>query len=149
MAKKMSVMAAKNPKTIEKWYRNFHEKRKICIPLKAKHNLPPFLDLNSDVCHAMKGYATPNLGTLSVEMMSEYIHHVILPQMIENELKESNGELDQEQAREKVLKQYGLTKICLSTVYKWLKKLGFSYEPRKKGYYVDGQKKREKVSYRW
>jgi transposase len=81
--------------------------------------------------------------------MSEYIHHVILPQMIENELKESNGELDQEQAREKVLKQYGLTKICLSTVYKWLKKLGFSYEPRKKGYYVDGQKKREKVSYRW
>jgi hypothetical protein len=96
----------------------------------------------------MKGYATSNLGTLSVEMMSEYIHHVVLPQMIENEVKESNGELDQEQAREKVLKQYGLTKICLSTVYKWLKKLGFNYEPRKKGYYADGQEKEETVSYR-
>jgi ABC-type dipeptide/oligopeptide/nickel transport system permease component len=78
----------------------------------------------------MKGYATSNLGTLSVEMMSEYIHHVVLPQMIENEVKESNGELDQEQALEKVLKQYGLTKICLSTVYKWLKKLGFNLEKK-------------------
>ncbi len=97
----------------------------------------------------MKGYATSNLGTLSVEMMSEYIHHVVLPQMIENEVKERNGELDQEQAQEKVLKQYGLTKIYLSTVYKWLKKLWFNYEPRKIGYYVDGHKKEETVSYRW
>ena len=149
MAKKMGVTATKTPKTIEKWYRKFREKRKFCVPLKAKHNLPPFLELNPDVFHAMKEYATSNLATLSVEMMSEYIHHVVLPQMIENEVKESNGELDQEQAQEKVLKQYGLTKICLSTVYKWLKKLGFNYEPRKKGYYVDEHEKEETVSYRW
>ena len=149
MAKKMGVTATKNPKTIEKWYRNFREKRKFCVPLKAKHNLPPFLELNPDVFRAMKEYATSNLATLSVEMMSEYIHHVVLPQMIENEVKESNRELDQENAREKILKQYGLTKICLSTVYKWIKKLGFNYEPRKKGYYVDGHEKEETVSYRW
>jgi tRNA U55 pseudouridine synthase TruB len=55
MAKKMGVTAAKNSKTIEKWYRNFREKGKFCIPLKAKHNLPPFLELNPDVCRAMKG----------------------------------------------------------------------------------------------
>jgi hypothetical protein len=105
--------------------------------------------LNPDVCHTIKEYATSNLSTLSVEMMSEYIHNVVLPQLIENEVKESNKELDQESAREKILKQYGLTNICISIVYKWIKKLGFNYEARKKGYYVDGHKKEETVSYRW
>jgi hypothetical protein len=38
MVKKMGVTATKNPKTIEKWYRNFCEKQKFCIPLKAKHS---------------------------------------------------------------------------------------------------------------
>ena len=149
MAKKMGVTVAKNPKTIEKWYRNFREKQKFCIPLKPKPNLPPFLELNPDVCHTIKEYATSNLSTLSVEMMSEYLHNVVLPQLVENEVKESNEELDQESAREKILKQYGLTNICISTVYKWIKKLGFNYEPRKKGYYVDGHKKEETVSYHW
>jgi ferredoxin-like protein FixX len=35
-------------------------------------------------------------------------------------------------------KRYGLTYVCPSTVYKWMKGLGFQYETRKKGYYVDG-----------
>jgi hypothetical protein len=71
--------------------------------------------------------------------------------MIENELKDgSNEEIGQESRDVKtILKQYGLTKVCLSTVYKWMKKLGFNYEPRKKSYYVDGHEKEETISYRW
>ncbi len=39
---------------------------------------------------------------------------------------------------QELLKTYRLTCICLSTVYRWIKKLGFNYEPWKKGYYADG-----------
>ncbi len=67
-------------------------------------------------------------------MMSGYIHNVVLPKMIENELKDgSNEETGQESRDAKtILKRYVLTKVCLSSVYKWMKKLGFNYEPRKK-----------------
>jgi hypothetical protein len=48
----------------------------------------------------------------------------------------------------KVIKKYGLTKVCPATVYKWMKCLGFKYETRRKGYYVDGHEKPSTVEYR-
>jgi hypothetical protein len=42
-------------------------------------------------------------------------------------------ELYTEKAKE-ILKEYGLTFIDPSTVYQWLQKLGFRYEPRQKGW---------------
>jgi hypothetical protein len=46
-------------------------KEKLLCLLKKKNNLPPILELNPDVCSAMKTHALANLRTLSVEMMSE------------------------------------------------------------------------------
>ena len=91
---KMGISTVKNPKTIEKWYRGFRAKRCFCIPLKKKHNLPPFLELNPDVCTAIKEYGKCNLGIMSVEMMSLYLHTVIIPQMIEKEVREEEIALD-------------------------------------------------------
>jgi hypothetical protein len=51
-----------------------------------------------------------------------------------------------EKAKE-ILKEYGLTCIDPSTVYRWLQKLGFRYEPRRKGYYVDGHEKPATIEY--
>jgi hypothetical protein len=64
---KMGISTVDNAKMIEKWYRGFHGKRLFCISLKSKHNLPPILDLNPDVCAAIKEYVRANLGTMSVE----------------------------------------------------------------------------------
>jgi hypothetical protein len=41
-----------------------------------------------------------------------------------------------------------LTKSTLETVYRWLYRLGFKYEARKKGYYVDNRETPETVAYR-
>jgi hypothetical protein len=40
-----------------------------------------------------------------------------------------------------MLREYGLTQIFISTVYRWLKKLGFSYEPWQKWYFIEGNEK--------
>jgi hypothetical protein len=53
-----------------------------------------------------------------------------------------------EAALQSMYHDYGLKKICPSTIYKWLKLLGFRYEPRRKGYYLDGHEKPETISYR-
>jgi hypothetical protein len=49
---------------------------------------------------------------------------------------------------EEILQEYRLTSINPSTVYRWLIKLGFRYETRRKGYYVDGHEKPGTIEYR-
>jgi hypothetical protein len=46
--------------------------------------------------------------------------------------RRSGSELleEDEDETKAMLRKYGLTHICILTVYRWLKKLGFSYEPR-------------------
>ena len=93
-----------------------------------------------------------HLGELGIEFLSEYIHETILPNL-ESEIVEEDAKqmlkaiYDNEQ--KKVLTQYVHTCICPSTVYQWMIHLGFKYEPRKKGYYVDGHEKLATVAYHW
>jgi hypothetical protein len=92
----MGVIITANPKTIERWYRNFCETLKICIPLKEKHNLSPFLELNPDVLSTIKEYSCSKLSSLRVDTISKYVHHAVLPIVIENKLKDAhNEEIDQ------------------------------------------------------
>jgi hypothetical protein len=49
--------------------------------------------------------------------------------------------LDESACKQIIMQHYGLTKLCLGTVYRWLKLLGFTYEAHRKGNYVDGHEK--------
>ncbi len=63
--------------------------------------------------------------------------------------KKSEDQFQYEEEMQTLLKKYLLTNICLSSVSSWMKKLGFSYEPQKKNYYVDGHEKQATVAYHW
>jgi hypothetical protein len=94
-------------------------------------------------------YALSNLSQLSCESVSEYIHTVVLPEMVKDERKSNNQQdLSDGEVEKIILKRYGLTNICISTVYRWLIKLGLKYEPRQKGYDVDGHEKADTINYR-
>jgi DNA-binding transcriptional regulator YhcF (GntR family) len=149
VANRMGISITKNADTVKRWYRHFREKRKFIVSVRQKHNLPPFLELNPDVCSAIKKYACSNLNRLSVEAVVEYIHHTVLPQIARNEMEENNNlHIGEEEMKKIILQCYGLTKLCPSTVYKWMKQLGFKYEPQRKGYYVDGHEKPATIAYR-
>jgi hypothetical protein len=49
---------------------------------------------------------------------------------------------------ENIVREYRLTYINPSPVYRWLIKLGFRNETRRKGYYVDGHEKPSTIEYR-
>jgi hypothetical protein len=83
---------------------------------------------------------------LSVEMMSQYLHHTKIPQMVNAKMKKSDNQTYDQQ---KLPRLYGLTCISPSTVCRWLKVLGFKYEVQKKGYYVDDHEKEGTVEYQW
>jgi hypothetical protein len=82
------------------------------------------------------------LPTLSIEILSEYIHDTIIPHQVKEQfqVESTEGERYKKTVKD-LLQQHGLGKICPSTIYHWLKLLGFKYEPRQKGYYVDGHEK--------
>ncbi len=103
------------------------------------------------MCAAIKSHALANLGMLSIEMMSEYLQNVILPWMAKADREKHGNQPQKEDGKEieRLLKQYGLTVISQSTVCRWLKILGFKFEVRKKGYYIDGHEKVGTVQYRW
>jgi hypothetical protein len=110
------------------------------------------LQQNPDIVQALQQYGHENLGQLSIKFMTEYVHGVVLPSMVAKEKNLPVDEIQQEEGYQtemcKVIKKYGLTKVCPATVYKWTKCLGFKYETRRKGYYVDGHEKPSTVEYR-
>jgi hypothetical protein len=53
--------------------------RKIILPLKKTYH--QYLS-SIDACATIKTHVLANLGMLSVEMMSEYMHSIIIPQMV-------------------------------------------------------------------
>ena len=72
--------------------------------------------------------------------------------MVTEAVGEAAEAMEQEQYNrelKKLLKRYHLSSISLVTIYHWMIHLGFKYEPRKKGYYVDSHEKPATIAYRW
>jgi hypothetical protein len=90
---RIGLDATKKSETLMRWCRQFRVRRSFFLQKKAKKSLPPFLNLNPDVCDAIKIYALSNLGQLSCEMVSQYIHTQILPNLV----KERGREMTQKE----------------------------------------------------
>ena len=138
--------------TVAKWYREFrsngHKLSGTAFETGSKISLPPFLSNNPDVCSKVRKYAHENLVTLSVELISEYLHDVILPKMVMDKYGISEKDETYESKKKAILITNGLTKLCPVTVYRYLVLLGFKYKTRMKGYYVDGHERPATILYR-
>ena len=76
--------------------------------------------------------------------MYSFFHDQIIPELIEQEKRETGNDV----TKQAMLKRYGLTTLCLATIYKWMSNFGFKYSLSKKTYYVDGHEAPETVAYR-
>jgi hypothetical protein len=63
--------------------------------------------------------------------MSEYIHETVIPIMVQERFAVKPEDEQYEAALQCIYCEYGLKKNCPSTIYKWLKLLGFRYEPKR------------------
>ncbi len=137
----------KNGETIRIWHHDFRASSE-CFrnPNVYKRNgkppLPPMLDRNPDFARSVMKFAKSNLNELSAEMMGNYLHTIALPKLLRQRQEALD---DNEFDMTDLLRENRLTKLTLETVYRWLDRLGFKYEPRKKGYYVDNHENPESV----
>ena len=132
------MLATHHETVCRKWYQNFREKRRFLIS-QPKKNLPPFLHQNPDICTNIKEYARENLDTLSIEMLSDFIHDKVLPILVMDLFDSTEKSVRAMMANNKeqynkqlriILKQYGLTCVSPSTVYRWINTFVGQCSPR-------------------
>ena len=70
--------------------------------------------------------------------MTEYINNTLIPELVKKEATTKIG----------FLKWYNLTKICDTTVLKWMHVLGFQYEIYNNNYYIDSHESPGTIRYR-
>ena len=140
----------KHWETIRLWHRHFRMNRE-CFTNPAIQRryrtqfLPPLLHRNPELKDGILSYARQNIDRLTAELICHYLYTKGMPVLLE-QCKKERG--DPGLSMHDLLQEHGLTKICVSTVYKWLKQLGFRFEARKKCYYVDGHERPETIAYR-
>ncbi|KAI2493895.1 hypothetical protein MHU86_20622 [Fragilaria crotonensis] len=132
-----------------------------------KCGLPPFFVENPDAMNAFKAYGVSILKELSVEKMHSYVLDTLIPIMMSKveqgvqDIRECDDEdpalvIEASSAHEDKLSQdtkeylrsYGLSKVSIATVVRWMHATGFRYKNRCKHYFVDGHEKPETLAYR-
>jgi hypothetical protein len=65
-------------RVLRNWYQKFRVKLKFQISTSKKHDFPPFLERNKEMCIAIKTYTRENLAKVSSEMLCQYLHDTFL-----------------------------------------------------------------------
>ena len=135
-------------KTLLLWFRAYRNNDTFLniSRLKPKTTqLPVLLATNPDVCDEILQFCRKNLSTLTIELVQDHLHSVVIPNLL-SKLKTERS--NSEYSIEDLYSEFQLKSISLSTTHRWLRILGFKYERRKKSYYVDTHEKPENVRYR-
>jgi hypothetical protein len=145
------VSHIKNRETVSCWHLTFRRNNEAFpnpqIQSKdgKKTSLPPILDRNPDLANCIIQYAKQNVHELSAELLYSYIHDIALPALLDQRRAVL---VDESYTMEKLLHENRLTKVSITTIFRWMAQLGFKYETRRKIYYVDGHEKTEIRKYR-
>ncbi len=138
----------KNRETLSRWHLAFRRNNEA-FPNPHVHSnktsLPPLLDRNRELGRSIIQYAKQNLNELSAELLYSYVHEIALPALLD----ERRAELaDESFTMEQLLRENQLTKVSITTIFRWMRRLGFKYEVCQKCYYVNGHEKPETKKYR-
>jgi hypothetical protein len=157
--------------TLAHWHRKLARNRHFFYSApEPKTAYPPFFRDNPDAMDAFKRHGVAHLKDLSVELMFDYVHNNLIPRLMvkrrhENAcLFDDDGGCNQNDGivgvttvdevvtptstRDAFLQAYGLSKLCVTTVARWMHACGFKYRKREKHYFVDGHQRPETIAYR-
>ena len=98
-------------------------------------------------------FAVKNLTTLTIESVHDFVINNVVPKLFElwkkEEMDSSNWKDDSEfLTTEMFLRDHGIISIGVTMVWQWMQDLGFSYDMRKKNFYIDGHERDDVVEHR-
>jgi hypothetical protein len=116
----------------------------------GKVPLPRLFEKFPEAKDSIVTFAVEQIATLTLESVHEFTVTKLIPKLFtiwkEEESKMSLWQTDAEFLTEELfLENHGLKTVGLTTVWRWMKNLGFSYDMRKKSFYVDGHERSDVV----
>ena len=135
--------------TIQRWFRIWKRNSECFLnPYFVRHgkqDLPQLLQNYPTLKKNLIKTMEDNLEHLSGEFVFSYLMDTALPLVLNERRQELNN---YDFSLIQLLNENGLTKLLLSTVYRWMGQLGFLYSERRKCYYVDNHEHPENKKYR-
>ena len=144
----------------------------------GKRPLPRLLEIYPDAKEQILSFGMKNLAKLTIESVRDFIVSTVIPRLVlqwqhdeeaaaladhqqvagidrttttTTSTRTSHTEENQEASRTLIcsfLHAYGLKTLSFSTAWRWMKRLGFDFDDRKKSFYVDGHEREDVVANR-
>jgi hypothetical protein len=117
----------KNKKVLQRWNVEFC-RTSFRIKSRGKQDLHAFLvEAHPIAVTVMKEFGRENLSELSIDMMDSYLHNTIVKSIVIKRLQgqEPKSESEFEEEKLNLFREYGLSCLCHTTIYRWMLHLGF------------------------
>ena len=147
-----------NEETVAGWnvlLRSNHEHFPMPNPkIFKKKPLPELLEyFPEEITSPWLGYCIEKLADLTVEMARNHLVTDLIPSAAEGNEEQRGLEEEQEEGRtvttptirSLLLQDYLKNPISMTSTWRWLKRLGFIYDTRKKSFFVDGHERQDVV----
>ena len=129
------VSLLNNNQVLMRWNRIYKVNERFPHPNTNTQNghmyVPVFLDTFPEVKESIRKWANNNLDQLNCENVQREIKTNIIPNIYRTYLDDCDS-CDNPLSLEDFLYLFGLKKIGLTTVWKWMRFMNFSYDERKK-----------------
>ncbi len=120
----------------------------------GKQPLPLLFQNNPSAMDEIIQFGVKNLTTLTVESLHGFCHEVLTPKLFcqwQSDVQQSKcwiRDQDPLLTREMFLLKNRISTLSIPTCWRWLHRLGFTYNTQRKGYYVDGHERDDVVASR-
>ena len=82
-------------------------------------------------------FVSANLINLNSERMAQHIRHHIIPAIHAIHIADAEETGTEPWSREELMRSFNLTNVGVQTAWRWLKRLGYTYQENKKCYFSD------------
>ena len=135
------IISTYNEQTILKWYRIFKQEYCFANPSARRYDqrgMPSLFLNNPDLKLKFLEYARSKLDSLSTDVMLDWCMNTALPELVQIRKEEmrvdqnDNDVMNVQFTLNDLLIENGLRVLSPSSIYRWMRVLGFKYQPRKK-----------------
>ena len=141
-----------HPETIRRWHRYFRTHLSFPHPNRyIQSGVTPTCKLFETYPKAkvmFKSWCSQNIHLLSSESACGYVLGVIIPHFFQHHLTECSQSETTPYSQDDFLTLLGLKTVDVSTVWRWLKQIGFEYKHNIKCYYTDKHESEENIAAR-
>ena len=144
----VGIADIKNPKTVRKWNCSFRLKETFHVSFNRKQSIPKVFDFFPQALIDFKKFCDEKVktGKLSTESTQVELKNIILPNSYDCYINNIDlNERDNVPSYVELLRSLDISNICYSTVYLWLKNLGYEYDENKRCYYTDGHEREDVI----